>query len=257
MNNLADEVFCLRYELEALAGQINGGELERWIEGFSPLPVHHEHLQRYQFAASFTKGRKVLDIACGTGRGTRILAEEGAAAKVMGYDIGEDAVRYATLRNGRENISFAVSDGTMLEAGSDFDVAVSFETIEHVSDPEAFLARIAAALKVDGLLIISTPISLREVDHEPGNRYHQREWGAEAFRQLVGARFRVRKIHYQYRPFRKRPFLYRVLARIKGNPGPPIRSEARPEWHDFDADGPAPFLPEFTAAYQVLECTKK
>jgi 2-polyprenyl-3-methyl-5-hydroxy-6-metoxy-1,4-benzoquinol methylase len=118
------ELYCTRYELKLLAGQVTGRGLERWIAGFSPLEVEREHLQRYEFACQYTRGLKVLDIACGTGRGSRFLAEEGAAASVCGIDLEEDAIRYAAFRNHHARVSFEVGNALKLTRKNEFDVAI-------------------------------------------------------------------------------------------------------------------------------------
>ena len=53
--------------------------------------IYNEHLVRYQLAAKLARGKKVLDIACGSGYGANILAEAGAA-QVIAVDISSEAV---------------------------------------------------------------------------------------------------------------------------------------------------------------------
>ena len=53
--------------------------------------IYDEHLIRYELAKEFVKDKTVLDIACGSGYGTKILAEAGAR-EVEGIDISEEAI---------------------------------------------------------------------------------------------------------------------------------------------------------------------
>ena len=50
-----------------------------------------EHVVRYAFAAALCRGRRVLDVACGEGYGSAMLAAAGAA-QVVGVDISQEAV---------------------------------------------------------------------------------------------------------------------------------------------------------------------
>jgi SAM-dependent methyltransferase len=250
---LNDEIFCLKYELNLLAGQLLEYKLERWIEGFTSPEVQIEHMQRYDFASRFTEGRKVLDIACGTGRGSRLLAEKGAASEVIGLDIDASTVRYAQTRNRHARVSFRAAD--ILELGNSpcFDVVVCFETIEHVSNPELFLGRLAALLKSEGVLLISTPVSTSEFDAKPQNQYHLQEWGCLAFQRLVSSKFQIRRIHLQYRSIPGFWTRARILAKFRGQP---VRMPATPQWREFDA---ASFSLDAVdspwAGFQILECS--
>ena len=255
-NSVRDELFCVKYELDLLSGQLTGRGLERWIEGFCLPQTHNEHVQRYNYASRFTSGRKVLDIACGTGRGSRILAESGAASHVSGYDISENAVRYASLRNRHPNVSFHVRNGLELDHKSEFDVIVCFETIEHLADPESLITRLAAAIRRDGILLISTPVSALEIDRNPSNPFHIQEWSISAFKQLLERAFAITKTHLQSRPFFNPTLLERVLAKVRWRPLE--RTDERntiPLWEEFDAGNPLPMLRSNHTGYQILECS--
>lgn len=144
-------------------------------ERFEPTFMHGriieaEHLARYAWAAQFAAGRRVLDAACGAGYGSRTLAAAGAAA-VVGVDLDAEVIDAA--RNGGSEPSFEVGDIRSLGFDDDeFDLIVSFETIEHVTEPERVLDEFRRVLRPDGLLVISTPN--REV-YAPGNPFHLRE----------------------------------------------------------------------------------
>jgi len=123
------------------------------------------HTDRYEFAARLIQedkkaGASILDAACGTGYGTNILEKSGAG-RVTGVDISPEAVEYAQKKYGSAVASFKASDVTRLDKtmlGTDgFDAIVSFETIEHIDEPLAFLKCVAGLLKKDGIFIVSTP----------------------------------------------------------------------------------------------------
>jgi SAM-dependent methyltransferase len=135
-----------------------------------------EHLARYRFAAERARGR-VLDVACGTGYGTAILGAVGA-------DVSLAAVR----RTRRAGAVALAADARRLPFGRAFDTVVSFETIEHVADPERFVAECARVLRPGGLFIVSTPN--RELwsprSPRPCRRHHVREFNRREFLAVLG-----------------------------------------------------------------------
>jgi len=122
------------------------------------------HKDRYVFAANQLKkmncsgGKVLIDSACGTGYGSKILSD-ALNTKVVGLDIDSMAVRYAINKYESKNTEFKIADlldNTAIQHAS-VDCFVSFETIEHVPDPIKILSNISDWLKKDGVLIISTP----------------------------------------------------------------------------------------------------
>lgn len=116
-----------------------------------------EHVARYAFAASLCRGRRVLDVACGEGYGSAMMAAAGAA-HVLGIDIAETAVMLARARFGRDGVTFRVGDAAQLHrvlGGEDpFDLIVSLGTLERLEDPRAFLQGLRAALAPGGGIVI-------------------------------------------------------------------------------------------------------
>ena len=114
-------------------------------ERFTPecvREISYEHWHRYAFAHALASGRRVLDAACGEGYGSAMLAR--AASSVLGLDIGQDAVTHARQRYGQAtNLRFERADVTALDDYADrqFDLIVSFETLEHVEAQERMLDR--------------------------------------------------------------------------------------------------------------------
>jgi ubiquinone/menaquinone biosynthesis C-methylase UbiE len=72
--------------------------------------IYAEHITRYLSAETIVKGKVVLDIASGSGYGTKILAK--GAKKVIGVDINKEAVSYARQNFAAANIEFKHGSGT-------------------------------------------------------------------------------------------------------------------------------------------------
>jgi SAM-dependent methyltransferase len=151
-----------------------------------------EHLARYQLAARLARGRRVLDVACGEGYGTAMLAAAGALS-VVGIDLDPETAAHARRRHG---VDARVGDAADLPfSAGQIDVIVSFETIEHVADPEAVIEEFARVLGDAGVLIMSTP-NARE--YKVDNPFHVREFTPEEFYDALRARFpAVRPIYQQ------------------------------------------------------------
>jgi ubiquinone/menaquinone biosynthesis C-methylase UbiE len=130
---------------------------ERMVEGKSPLAVEGDHKARYNFAVPFCHDKRILDVACGTGYGSEILAKS-SNSQVVGCDSSVEAITEARRRQPRDRLFFCRVDATSLPfTEAQFDVCVSFETMEHVSDPSAFIKELHRVCREDGLLILSTP----------------------------------------------------------------------------------------------------
>ena len=157
------------------------------------------HLERYLFAcATLAPGRRVLDIACGPGYGTGMLLQRGCDA--IGADYDEELVCMARSAWGAER--FLVANALALPfADASFDVVVTFETIEHVSDGAAFLNEMRRVLRPGGLFMCSTP-NIRYTTHPV---YHLKEYKPEEFFELVRRAFGNVKRYGQY--FRLRDYV--------------------------------------------------
>ena len=153
--------------------------------------IRYEHLHRYAFCRPYALGRNVLDIACGEGYGSAVLAQ--VATHVVGVDIAPEAVNHARERyQGRfHNLEFVLGSATGIPYPDEsFDLAVSFETIEHLSEQEAMLSELRRVLCPDGILIISTPD--RDVYHRAygaENPFHVKELDKPSFRKMLRRHF--------------------------------------------------------------------
>lgn len=115
------------------------------------------HLNRYLTAKKFVEGKKVLDVACGQGYGSALLKRWGAN-QVIGVDVSEEALLIANQKFATNGVSFINHAAEKLPfEDEEFDVVVSYETIEHVDYPEKFLQEIKRVSKKNATIIVSCP----------------------------------------------------------------------------------------------------
>lgn len=162
---------------------------ERYLPGMQG-PIQLEHFHRYLFALRFAQDRDLIDVASGEGYGSALLAQ--VAKAVIGVDVDATSVENGNRRYGFPKLSFRVGDATNLPCESDsFDVAVSFETIEHVEDHDAFLSELKRVLRDDGIVVISTPDRphYQAILTDP-NPFHLKELDRQEFLSLLAKHFR-------------------------------------------------------------------
>jgi SAM-dependent methyltransferase len=176
---------------------------ERFVPGVAG-EIAHEHWHRYAFARRFAASRRVLDVACGEGYGSALLAQ--AAQHVTGVDISESAIAharsaYAALPNLRFETGSAAA--LPLPDGS-VDVAVSFETIEHLPRElqPRMLAEIARVLGDEGVLVLSAPNPVEYSQaRDYRNPFHEHEPAREELAALLASAFPAQRWYRQRRYF--------------------------------------------------------
>jgi SAM-dependent methyltransferase len=149
---------------------------------------YRRHVAVYRFVAERCAGLDVVDMACGEGYGTDVLATR--AATVTGVDANPEAHEHARLRYTGENLRFARD---MVERFDEpCDAVVFLQTIEHVQDPGGVLERFKTLVGADGVAYVSTPnvLTLAPPGAErSGNPWHVHEYRPEEFARLCRAHF--------------------------------------------------------------------
>ena len=162
---------------------------ERYVPDVSGA-IRHEHLHRYAWCVSLALGKDVLDIACGEGYGSAMLAR--SAKSVCGVDLAEEAVGHARKTYGEiPGLSFLVGDAAAIPLlDASVDLIVSYETIEHHDRHFEMLAEIRRVLRPDGVLVISSPnrpiYSEAEGQH---NEFHVKELDFDEFDRVIRSQF--------------------------------------------------------------------
>lgn len=137
--------------------------------------ILHQHTRRYKFASGLVEGN-VLDASCGSGYGTEILNKEADTA--LGVDVSREAIDYATKNYKGE---FATYDLEKEFPKKEFDWIVSFETIEHLENPDLFLSSVNLYAKH---FIFSIPIN------NP-SKFHKQVYTLEEAKGLIYRYFDV------------------------------------------------------------------
>jgi SAM-dependent methyltransferase len=172
------------------------------------------HLAVYEWIATYVSGLRVIDMACGEGYGSDVLAR--AAAQVVGVDANPEAHEHARLRYRRPNLRF---ERDLVETFSvPADAVVFLQTIEHLQDPSAVLehfrsliassaagaaagtgtaglaesARSQASIGVAGAVFVSTPNVLTLAPAgapRSDNPWHVHEYRCGEFQELCRGTF--------------------------------------------------------------------
>jgi SAM-dependent methyltransferase len=142
------------------------------------------HEAAYEFAVPYVAGRSVLEVGCGEGYGTALLAS--SASRVLGVDYdpltaGHAAARYPQASFVRANLA------ALPVPSESVDVVATLQVIEHVWNHPEFVRECLRALRPGGLLLVSTP---NRLTFSPGlaapvNPFHTHEFTAAELTELL------------------------------------------------------------------------
>ncbi len=144
------------------------------------------HRSAYLFAIESLRARmgegasRALDLGCGNGYGSAELSDAGG--RVVAVDrITPDA------QHRRDSLRYVRADLTGLPvAARSFDLVVSFQVIEHLEDPTAYLEAISTSTRADGMALLTTPNILQS---DRVNPFHVHEYEANELRTLLSKHF--------------------------------------------------------------------
>jgi len=136
-----------------------------------------EHRQRYEFAAGLCAGQRALDLCCGSGYGSVILAARARA--VTGVDNDAATVETARETVGRDtpNLELELEDAVAFLAGdiaARFDVVVCFEGLEHLPELDRALTLLQTHAEHGVRIVASVP---NDKLFQADNPYHVTEFG--------------------------------------------------------------------------------
>jgi SAM-dependent methyltransferase len=146
---------------------------------------YRRHLAVYQWIGARVIGKRVLDMACGEGYGSEVLAR--GAQSVVGVDANPEAFEHARMRYSGQNLRF---ERGMVENHGEpdsYDAVVFLQTIEHVQDPVAVLRHFRSLLTEGGVAYVSTPnlLTLAPAGADKSdNPWHIKEYRSHEFDAL-------------------------------------------------------------------------
>ncbi len=166
---------------------------ERMIPHQSDSATELFHWQRYLYFRPWYADGDVVDAASGEGYGCGYAGT--FAATCLGIDSSAEAVEHAQLKYHWAQFQ---KDDVCKADYSSADLVISFETIEHLPDPNRFLDALKSC---KGRIVISTP---NRKTHSPGNRledkphnpYHTVEWTPSEFSDLILSHFPTRQVRF-------------------------------------------------------------
>jgi SAM-dependent methyltransferase len=149
--------------------------------------VFSRHLFTYQYASKFVSDKIVLDIGCGTGYGCHLLSQK--AKHVTGLDYSASAIEYCKTNYSASNIEFIFADASNLPTTKMFDVVISFQVIEHITNIDNFMIQIKRIVKPGGIILIATPNSKEGLTGVAENPFHVNEMNYTEFQAFIGKYF--------------------------------------------------------------------
>jgi 2-polyprenyl-3-methyl-5-hydroxy-6-metoxy-1,4-benzoquinol methylase len=129
---------------------------EDWADYASP---EWDFVRQYEIKALFRRIRPatILDIGCGCGFHDREMAMCGFVRQVDAIDYSSASIAKANEHYPHEKVTRWVADIKEMPTSTKYDLVVSFQVFEHVSDPEKFLRRCGDLCRSGGHVAVFTP----------------------------------------------------------------------------------------------------
>ena len=157
----------------------------------TPTDLFQALLSIYLFFSNYAQDRRVLDLGCGCGHGSGLLLERGAS-EVVGVDVDKRAIAFATRRYRQPGASFQVADAENLPRDiGPFDVVVSSNVFEHLTDPARGFDGVLGLLRPGGVFALAVPPIQDEASMAENEsiRYHRSNLRIEQWLPLLADRF--------------------------------------------------------------------
>ena len=142
------------------------------------------HEVAYHFALPHVAGQRVLEVGCGEGYGTALLAT--VARQVVGIDYDAPTIAHAAAAYPRAAFARANLAALPVRTAS-IDVVATLQVIEHVWNHPEFVRECRRVLRPDGLLLVTTPnrLTFSPGRDEPVNPFHTKEFTADELCELL------------------------------------------------------------------------
>jgi SAM-dependent methyltransferase len=171
------------------------------------------------------KPKRTLDIGCGSGLITKVLAE--ASAEVVAADVSEEAIAVSRdALDGAANVQLMVADvfrsrDALSDWRDSFDLVVMSEVLEHIQDDEGALGTVWQFLGERGWLLLTVPADPKLWNAEDERAGHMRRYTREELRRkLAKSGFEiVRMINWGF-PITRWLYLREVSLLMGHSPSP-------------------------------------
>ena len=139
------------------------------------------------------KNQKILDIGCGTGRESKILAHFG---QVTGIDGSKEVIKFCRDKNFHRLVLYEIKQQLPF-ASNTFDMVCAFDVLEHLKDDNLIIKEIYRILKRGGHLFLIVPAYQWLFSSHDRALGHQRRYNRKQILTLLkSANFKIIKISY-------------------------------------------------------------
>ena len=167
-----------------------GLDIEPYLKDGDLVGLHH--LSRYHFACKVLKERNpsnVIDIGCGAGYGSFLMASSNPDMNIVGADYDYMAISESQKTYYLPNLRFCVGDIVNWNGLGAYDCVICFDTIEHVSHREIMMMNIVDHLSDNGFLLLSTPTRRKYIRLRPRWRKHKIEFDQKSLYDFLSRYF--------------------------------------------------------------------
>jgi len=155
-----ETVYCTSNFWDEQAAAYDGDAVSMWPNEELNARYSKEHSSLINSWLPEVAGKRVLDVGCGTGRVSRLLARRGA--NVVGIDFSGESIKIARSHPRNTNVVFRVESVFELQEVEKYDVVVIIACLTVACRNRAYLvaalSRINNAMKDDARIVLFEPI---------------------------------------------------------------------------------------------------
>ena len=153
--------------------------------------IRYDHRVRYDFTINYINQASAreakmfgLDIFCGTGYGTYMLATQLSCA-MLGLDGSKDAISFANKHYSNKKALYSHKPFPFWLPCNTFDFITCYESLEHIKNGAQLMEQLNASLKANGFLFLSTPNERFFPLRKNFNKFHYKHYTMEEVMTLI------------------------------------------------------------------------
>ena len=159
--------------------------------GITLAEIRHDHKVRYNYVINYIKNNHLfkhntfgLDIFCGTGYGTYMIASE-LSCNMLGIDGSDEAISFANCNYGQNGTYYSFKMFPFNLPCNTFDFITCYESLEHLENGAFLMEQLNASLKSNGFLFLSTPNENCFPFRKNFNKFHFKHYTMEEVVTLI------------------------------------------------------------------------